>query len=56
MFELHQTILALNLAQYPSWLVTLAGSDGLSLLDWRFLNNYYQYYHLAAGKLFLERT
>ena len=38
MFELHSMILALNLARYPGWSVTLAGRDGLLPLGWRFLS------------------
>ena len=38
MFELHSTILVLNLARYPGWSVTLAGRDGFRPLGWHFLN------------------
>ena len=38
MFELHLTILALNLAHYPGWSVILAGRDTLPPLGWHFLS------------------
>ena len=49
MFELHLTILSLNLAHYPDWSVTLVGRDSLPPLGWRFLR------YLASGNLSDER-
>ena len=49
MFELHPTILVLNLAHYPGWCVNLAGRDGLPPLP-----KYYRYHCLAARKLSIE--
>ena len=48
LFELHPTILALNLAHYPGWKRRTSAA-------WMVLPEYYQHCHLAAIKLSVER-
>ena len=46
MFELYSMILVLNLAHYPGWSVTLAGSDSLLPIGW----------HLSITDILLQET